>query len=86
MKLEENTCGTCQRYAQHYNITKINVYEVQCGHCKKTMKSVNPHKKACAHYVLEEKSIETKKKELIENTLENINNKLEHIKLYLDNK
>ena len=86
MNLIEKTCGTCQKYAQHYNITKHNVLEVRCGHCKKTMKSVNPHKKACAHYVYEKKSIETEKKELVENTLENINKNLEHIKLYIVNK
>lgn len=35
-------CEKCKHFAQHYNIEYNYIYKVNCGHCYKYDKDINP--------------------------------------------
>ena len=85
MNSKEKTCKTCENFYQHYGIDELNIWEINCGHCK-YKRGVTPDKKACEYYQKTNRYTKPAKKKVIKETLEEIYDRLEHIKLFLDNK
>ena len=50
--MDDNLCGTCVYYRQHYTFDRRKIFRVNCGHCTcQRVKVKRPNTKACAHYL-----------------------------------
>ena len=84
-KIENYTkCENCKHFAQHYNIEYDYIHKVNCGHCYKSDKDINPRRITCPYFEQRKNNLSKTSKPYIINLLQELNLKLEYIKLYLN--
>ncbi len=77
-------CEKCKHFAQHYNIDYNFIYKVNCGHCYKYDKDINPKYTPCPYFEKKNNSLVKTKKQDIANLITELNIKVEYLKLYLN--
>ena len=80
-------CEHCIYFNQHYGIRDEVLHKVNCGHCRKTKKTIAIRKRNCQYF--EELTEEIEKKQKEERAiyvLKQVNKTLKQLKLYLYNK
>ena len=83
----EKICDNCKNFYPHFNIESNIIHKVHCGHCKMNVKNVYPTKTACENYEHLTKTVIKKRKDMaLTRILENIDNELNVIKLYIENR
>ena len=79
-------CEHCIYFNQHYGISDKMIHKVNCGHCRKTKKTIDIRKRNCQYF---EELTKTFEKEQKENralyVLKQVDKTLKQLKLYLYN-
>ena len=77
-------CEKCKHFAQHYNIEYDYIHKVNCGHCYKYNKDINPRHTPCPYFEQKKNNVAKIVRPHIANLLQEVSLKIEYIKLYLN--
>jgi len=65
--MEEQICGQCRYFIQHYGLSREGVlYKINCGHCiKGRPKTKKPDRKGCEDFTMQEEKTKYVTKEYL---------------------